>query len=143
MSFGVLMMSHGYFAQEALRSAEMIAGVQDNIEVVSVTIDKSIASIELEIDLAIHRLNTDHGLLILTDILGGTPSNLAAKVLLQKENTVVISGFNLPVLLDLFINRDVLLKDAKNMIEETYKVGYTCLNDKLMAGGDEDEYSID
>lgn len=142
MKFGVILISHGYFAQEALRSAEMIVGVQENVATIALTIDKNIEMLSNELEEVIKDLDTKDGLLILSDILGGSPSNLVAKKILENNKILGICGFNLAMLLDLFIDPAISITQVKDKLSKSYKLGFTCLNDKLSEGGDDDEYTI-
>ena len=103
----VILASHGYLAKEALRSAEMIVGKQDNCAYLAVTED----------------LNLEQAI-ILCDILGGTPSNVSGTFCLEKDNILVLSGLNLPMLLDLFTNRDRSLNELADSLKKSYDMGF-------------------
>ncbi len=128
----IILSSHGFFAKEALASVEMIMGSKiENIGVLSVTEGKDYETVLQEAKDLVHELNTENGLLILTDIFGGTPSNVATYLAIEDENIIVYSGFNLPVLLELMYAREMEKSQLQLKIEETYKIGLTCISDKI------------
>ncbi|WP_240025251.1 PTS sugar transporter subunit IIA [Mannheimia haemolytica] len=77
----LLLMSHGSFARAALASAELIVGQQENVAAIGVVAVDNVADIKRQMEQTIAELNTDKGLIILTDIVGGTPMNLASSQL--------------------------------------------------------------
>lgn len=120
-SYSIILASHGYFAQEALKSIEMIIGYpQDACYVVSVSADKDYDTCLNELRNIYNNLNHDHGVLILTDIYGGTPSKIATHLALEHENILVYSGFNLPILLELMFQRELNLDELSQLIESVY-----------------------
>lgn len=120
----VILASHGYFAKEALRSAEMIVGKQDNCAYLAVTEDLNLQQAKEQMEEMYAELDTSNGTVILCDILGGTPSNVSGTFCLEKENTLVLSGLNLPMLLDLFTNRQHSLDELAESLEKSYEMGF-------------------
>jgi|YelNatPaOPRAMG01_1025707.scaffolds.fasta_scaffold193206_1 mannose/fructose/sorbose-specific phosphotransferase system IIA component len=105
---GIIIVSHGYAAKELLHSAEMIIGRQDKVRVVSLTEGMSPeALIELTVD-AIKELSDNNGILILTDLYGGSTTNFIASALLKRGNVEIVSGVNLPMLLSVLSERSEL-----------------------------------
>ena len=109
----VILISHGHYAKYALESAEMIIGKQENCEVISVTEDKDLDSVTKELEKVYKKLKNEKGAVILTDIRGGTPSNAAANLLVREDDILALSGYNMPLLLELFTNRDLEMEDLK------------------------------
>lgn len=120
----ILLMSHGDFAKEAMKSAEMVFGKQDNYETMSVFLVDQVDALRQEMLEKVEKLDTSKGLLVFTDIVGGTPMNLAGS-LLGKENTIVCSGLNLPVLIEALMNRNKTVQELKTVIEAAYQMGMT------------------
>lgn len=120
----VILASHGYFAKEALHSAEMIVGKQDNCAYLAVTEDLNLQQAKAQMEKMFAELDTSNGTVILCDILGGTPSNVSGTFCLEKENTLVLSGLNLPLLLDLFTNRQRSLDELAESLEKSYEMGF-------------------
>jgi len=95
---GVLITTHGNLGSELIRVAELIKGSLKGIGFVSVSQTKGVEEIKKEISAAIKKLDQGQGVLIITDLFGGTPSNISLSFL--KEGKVeVVTGVNLPMLL--------------------------------------------
>jgi len=95
---GYLLIAHGAMAHEMLNALEFIAGSQDNFKAVAIDhaleVDKARQIIMSHID----ELMTGGGVIVLTDLFGGAPSNLAMSILDEKEIEIV-AGMNLPMLI--------------------------------------------
>ena len=116
----VILISHGHYAKYALESAEMIIGKQENCEVISVTEDKDLDSVTKELEEVYKKLKNEKGAVILTDIRGGTPSNAAANLLVREDDILALSGYNMPLLLELFTNRDLGMEELKASLYEAF-----------------------
>lgn len=138
----VLLMSHGHYAKEALHSAEMIIGQQENVATISVIPEKTLDSVMMETSQAFTKLDTSSGILLLADILGGTPSNVAGNLVLTKENVLAVTGFNLPMLLELFVDRSRNLAELEQLLVDAHGKSCHVLNVILSKEEDENEHSI-
>jgi mannose PTS system EIIA component len=99
---GVVVVTHGQLATELLNAAETIVGDLPRFTAVSIGWHEDTQDAREEIAQAVARVQQGNGVLILTDMFGGTPSNLAMTFLSQEANTVeVITGVNLPMLIKL------------------------------------------
>ena len=99
-------MTHGHLAGELLAAAEMIVGPIPHITAVSIGWHDDVDSARQEIERAMGRVSQKRGVLILTDMFGGTPTNIASMFL--KENEVeVASGVNLPMVIKLATQPDL------------------------------------
>ncbi|MDQ5988057.1 MAG: PTS sugar transporter subunit IIA [Syntrophus sp. SKADARSKE-3] len=95
---GVLITTHGELGTELIRAAELIKGEMKGILHISVDQTKGLEDIKKEISAAIKKLDQGKGVLILTDLFGGTPSNVSLSFM--KEGKVeVVTGVNLPMIL--------------------------------------------
>lgn len=128
---GIILISHGYYAQYAMQSAEMIVGDQENYEIVSVTDDKDLEIVTDELRKAYEKLNDNREIIVLADIFGGTPCNACSTLLLQGANIEVYTGFNLPVLLELLLNRDLPIKEIIENLTNVYNETFISLKKKL------------
>ena len=117
----VILISHGHYAKYALESTEMIIGRQENCEVISVTEDKDLDSVTKELEEVYKKFKNEKGVVILTDIRGGTPSNAAANLLVREDDILALSGYNMPLLLELFTNRDLEMEDLKEGLYEAFR----------------------
>ena len=97
---GVVVVTHGQLARELLHAAETIVGDLPRFTAVSIGWHDDTQDARDEIAQAIERVRQDNGVLIVTDMFGGTPSNLAMSFL-APEAVEVITGVNLPMLIKL------------------------------------------
>jgi PTS system mannose-specific IIA component len=115
---GVVVVTHGQLATELVNAAEMIVGDLPRFMAVSIGWHEDTQEARTEIEQAIARVRQDDGVLILTDMFGGTPSNLAMSFLTEGA-VEVITGVNLPMLIKLanLSERPDLLAVARDMRE--------------------------
>lgn len=139
---GIILISHGQFAKYAMDSAQMIVGKQENYEVVSVTDDKNLEDVIEEVKLAYGKVKNEREVLILADIFGGTPSNSSLRILLEGADVVIYTGFNLPILLELLLSRDLPIKVINEKLEEISKESFINLNEKIKKQDSQEEFSL-
>ena len=97
---GVVVVTHGQLANELVNAAEMIVGDLPQFTAVSIGWHDDVNDAREDIAQAIDRVRAEEGVLLLTDMFGGTPSNLGM-TFLQKDKVEVITGVNLPMLIKL------------------------------------------
>ncbi|HXF55446.1 MAG TPA: PTS sugar transporter subunit IIA [Hyphomicrobiaceae bacterium] len=97
---GLVIVTHGGLAQEFRAALEHVVGPQTQLESVSIGPEDDMELRRNEILAAIHRVDTGSGVVVLTDMFGGTPSNLAISVM-DEARVEVIAGINLPMLVKL------------------------------------------
>ena len=115
---GVVVVTHGQLATELLNAAETIVGELPRFAAVSIGWHEDTEDARHEIAEALGRVQQGQGVLILTDMFGGTPSNLAMTFLGQ-DNVEVITGVNLPMLIKLAgLNEQSSLLDAAREMRE-------------------------
>jgi len=102
---GVVVVTHGQLATELLNAAETIVGGVPRFAAVSIGWHEDTGDAREEIAQAITRVKQDGGVLILTDMFGGTPSNLSISVM-SRPMVEVLAGINLPMLVKLAKVRD-------------------------------------
>lgn len=98
-----IIITHGSLALELLKTCEMIIGKQDRVYIITVQTGASLQNIADELDKIIEN-NKDNGVIIFTDMFGGSPSNIAMSYL-KNEDVEVITGVNLPMLIKAFALR--------------------------------------
>lgn len=137
---GLIIASHGYFANEALNSVKMISGDIDEeiIRTYSMTLGKDLDTVVEEINDEILNLSRSvENVYLFTDLMSGTPSNASITNSLNHSelNINVVNGFNLPLLLSfvLNINNDI---DIDFLLEEA-KLAIIKVNNKLNEEGGE------
>ena len=122
---GIVLVTHGQLAKEFRHAVEHVVGPQDGFETVSIGADDDMEQRRRDILAAIKRAGTGNGVIILTDMFGGTPSNLAISVMRPGE-VEVIAGVNLPMLIKLTsVRRN---DDLAVAIEEAQTAGRKYIN---------------
>ncbi len=97
---GLVLVTHGRLASEFVRAMEHVVGPQERIEAICIGPDDDMEARRNDIAEAIVAVDEGAGVIILTDLFGGTPSNLAIS-LMKSEKIEVIAGVNLPMLIRL------------------------------------------
>jgi len=97
---GLVLVTHGRLANEFIHAMEHVVGKQTQIEAVCIGPDDKMDMRRNDIAAAIARANSGEGVIILTDMFGGTPSNLSIS-LLEEGRVEVVAGLNLPMLVKL------------------------------------------
>jgi len=97
---GLVLVTHGRLAAELIGALEHVVGPQENVNAVCIGPDDDMERRRTDILDSIERADSGDGVILLTDMFGGTPSNLAISVM-EKANVEVIAGVNLPMLIKL------------------------------------------
>jgi len=104
---GLVLVTHGRLAAEFITAMEHVVGPQDAIEGICIDADDDMEARRSDIAAAIAKVDRGDGVIILTDLFGGTPSNLAIS-LMKNDQIEVIAGVNLPMLIRLEGARKVM-----------------------------------
>ena len=102
---GILVITHQRLAEEFIATAGLIVGDIENCVGLSLDPDLPVEDLRQQIDEAMDRVNDGDGVIVLTDMFGGTPSNLSLSFL-NNEGIEVVTGVNLPMLLKLAQSRE-------------------------------------
>ncbi|MGB3503246.1 MAG: PTS sugar transporter subunit IIA [Mesorhizobium sp.] len=97
---GLVLVTHGRLAEEFRNAVEHVVGPQPKLETVCIGPDDDMEARRLDILAAVRNADSGNGVIILTDMFGGTPSNLAISIM-DPGQTEVIAGMNLPMLIKL------------------------------------------
>ncbi len=125
MSVALLLVTHKKIASSLIEVASSIVNnAPENFACVEVPMDTPTDAMETTISDELKQLERDEGMLILTDIYGGTPCNIANKFL-EQEDTHLISGLNLPMLVKIMNYRDLPLIELSEKILDGGKQGIT------------------
>ncbi len=108
---GIVLVAHNNFAEAIKQVAEHVVGSLPDVECVSVRPEDDIDLKRQEIQRAIQKVDNKKGVVLLTDMFGGTPSNLAIS-LLDEGKVEVVSGMNVPMLVKLLRLRKKTLSEA-------------------------------
>ncbi len=97
---GMVLVTHGRLAAEFIAALEHVVGTQSHIEAICIGPDDDMEQRRQDIREAIARVDSGGGVVVLTDMFGGTPSNLAISFM-ERAKIEVIAGINLPMLIKL------------------------------------------
>lgn len=122
---GMVLVTHGKLAAEFIAATEHVVGKQENIRGICIGPEDDMEARRAEIMEAVEAVNTGAGVVLLTDMFGGTPSNLAIS-LLKKGEVEVIAGINLPMLIKLATVRGTMPLD--NAVEAARDAGIKYIN---------------
>ena len=114
---GIVLVTHGNFGKALIEAGELIVGPQEGVLSLSVDVSQGIDGAVESLKKHISEVNNGNGVLILTDMFGGTPTNLSLS-LLQGDGIEVVTGVSLPMLLKAFQKRN---ESLQNMAEEVSK----------------------
>jgi len=102
----IIIATHGKFSEELLKSSEMICGKQENTEYVTFIPGEGADDLVKKYENAIEKLDVKEGLLFMVDLFGGSPFNAASRIAITNDNIDIVTGVNLPMLLEVFVSRD-------------------------------------
>lgn len=106
-TIGIILTAHGDFAPALLRAAELIVGSQPGVMPLCLSASDSPESHATQLQAVLAQVDSGSGVLVLTDLLGGSPANIASLSLGQGVSAV-LCGVNLPMLLEALTRRDEL-----------------------------------
>ncbi len=131
---GLVLVTHGALAVEFKSALEHVVGPQDMIETVAIGPEDDMEARRNDILGRVDAANQGDGVIILTDMFGGTPSNLAISTM-QNRDVEVIAGVNLPMLVKLArVRGDMSLRDAVRVAQEAGRKYINIASDMLDAG---------
>ncbi len=122
---GVVLVSHANIAKEMLKVIEHIVGPQEKILAISIFPNDDMKLKRTEIVESVKKVESGKGVIVLTDMFGGTPSNLAISVM-EDEKIEVVAGVNLPMLIKMMSVRDK--KSIKELIKISQESGRKYIN---------------
>ena len=118
---GLILVSHRHLAEEMKAVMEHVVGPQENVETVSIFPADDMEQRRTEIQEKIAKVDSGDGVIVLTDMFGVTPSNLAISMMTQ-DNVEVLAGMNLPMLIKLAqVRSNQKLKEAALSAQEAGK----------------------
>ena len=102
---GMVLVTHGRLAEEFVNALEHVVGPQENVSTVCIGPDDDMEARRADIIAATKKVDDGAGVILLTDMFGGTPSNLAISVL-ENGKVEVVAGINLPLLIKIASERE-------------------------------------
>lgn len=134
---GLLVISHGRLAEELVQAATTIVGPVEALEAVSIGWDDDVSRAQANVEAAVARVGGDEGVLILTDMFGGTPTNIALS-LLDEARVEVVTGVNLPMLIKFTNLREQIgLQEVSRRIAEQGRRAIHVASELLEGAGEE------
>lgn len=130
---GLVLVTHGRLAEEFKAALEHVVGPQEQVETISIGPDDDMEQRRQDILKAVESVNDGQGVVLLTDMFGGTPSNLAISVM-DGKSVEVVAGVNLPMLIKLAsVRTDRSLADA---VDEARQAGqkYISVASQVLSG---------
>jgi mannose PTS system EIIA component len=116
---GMVVVTHGRLAEEFISAMEHVVGPQTGLLAVSIGPDDDMEQRRQDIQDAVTQVDEGNGVILLTDMFGGTPSNLAISIM-DTMNVEVIAGINLPMLIKLASVRSTLsMEEAISAAQES------------------------
>lgn len=118
----ILLVTHGDFGKELLKSSEIIIGNIENAETISFNLGENYDQLSKEVDETIERLTNNDELIVFTDMYGGSPFNAVCKSM-KSRNFYHITGINFPLFIDIAVNRTSysMLEVAEKIIKNGKK----------------------
>lgn len=137
MKPGLILMSHGNMAYETLQSAKMIVGDSITAEVVSMNEKEGMEDTKQKLDSILEKMATKQ-VLVIADLKGGTPCNVATMKLNQFPNMRVITGLNLAMLIEVAITA---IEDVDELALFLQEIGRNAIETvRILEIDDEEEY---
>jgi len=130
---GLVLVTHGALASQFVAAMEHVVGPQAQVAAISIGPDDNMEQRRKDILNAVAAVDTGNGVILLTDMFGGTPSNLAISTM-DKAKVEVIAGVNLPMLIKLASVRDT--SDLRQAVDQAQESGrkYISIASRVLAG---------
>jgi len=124
---GIVVSGHINFASGIQSAVRAIAGEQAQMKFVDFVETMSTDDLEADLRAAAAEVNSGEGVLFLTDILGGSPSNRATAIMMDTPLVEVIGGANLPMIVNAAFERDSV--ELTELVEIVLEIGHSCIKD--------------
>lgn len=130
---GLVLVTHGHLATEFRAALEHVVGPQQQLATITIAPDDDMETRRRDIITAVESVNTGKGVIILTDMFGGTPSNMAIS-LLDPGSVEIVAGINLPMLIKLASIRDEKTLDDAVLAAQDAGRKYITIASRVLAG---------
>ena len=122
---GLVLVTHGHLAEEFVSAMQHVVGKQDNVATVCIGPEDDMEMRRSEILEKVESVDCGAGVVVLTDMFGGTPSNLAISIM-DRAKVEIIAGINLPMLIKIASLRKE--KSLKETVEGAQEAGKKYIN---------------
>jgi PTS system mannose-specific IIA component len=133
LMIGLVLVTHGHLATEFRAALEHVVGPQQQIATISIGPEDDMEQRRKDILAAVSHVDSGKGVLILTDMFGGTPSNLAISVM-NGAKVEVVAGINLPMLIKLASARDTATVEQAAVVAQDAGRKYITVASKVLSG---------
>lgn len=123
MTIAIILSTHGFASEQLLKTTEMIVGPQKNIAWSSLLPGENTETLIKKYSVHLSTLNTEKGVMFLVDTWGGSPFNAANHIISNKENYDIITGVNIPMLIELCMAREEKIHTFKKLVQIALKYG--------------------
>jgi PTS system mannose-specific IIB component len=106
VTIAIVIGTHGWAAEQLLKTAEMLLGEQENVGWIDFVPGENAETLIEKYNAQLAKLDTTKGVLFLVDTWGGSPFNAASRIVVDKEHYEVVAGVNIPMLVETFMARD-------------------------------------
>ncbi|AIR62692.1 PTS mannose transporter subunit IIAB [Cedecea neteri] len=106
MTIAIVIGTHGWAAEQLLKTAEMLLGEQENVGWIDFVPGENAETLIEKYNAQLEKLDTSKGVLFLVDTWGGSPFNAASRIVVDKEHYEVVAGINIPMLVETLMSRD-------------------------------------
>ncbi|ELY3758217.1 PTS mannose transporter subunit IIAB [Cronobacter universalis] len=106
MTIAIVIGTHGWAAEQLLKTAEMLLGEQENVGWIDFVPGENAETLIEKYNAQLEKLDTSKGVLFLVDTWGGSPFNAASRIVVDKPNYEVVAGVNIPMLVETLMARD-------------------------------------
>lgn len=129
MTIAIVIGTHGFAAEQLLKTAEMLLGEQENVGWIDFVPGENAETLIVKYNAQLEKLDTSEGVLFLVDTWGGSPFNAASRIVVDKDHYEVIAGVNIPMLVETLMGRDdnPSFDDLVALAVETGKEGVKAL----------------
>lgn len=111
----IIVGTHGHFAEELVKTSEMICGKAENLKTITLVPGEGAEDLDQKYLDAIAQMDSADGVIILNDLFGGSPYNAACRVAVHESNYGIVTGVNLPMLIEMI---SLQMADEKLSIQE-------------------------
>ena len=106
MTIAIVIGTHGWAAEQLIKTAEMLLGEQENVGWIDFVPGENAETLIEKYNAQLAKLDTAQGVLFLVDTWGGSPFNAASRIVVDKEHHEVVAGVNIPMLVETLMGRD-------------------------------------
>lgn len=121
MSSAIIICTHGHTSEEMIKTAEMIMGEQENISFVNFVPGENTDDLVRKFEGELTQLDCSKGVLVMVDLFGGSPFNAISQLALADENIEVITGVNIPMIIETLVLR--ASQDLKQLVQSAKDIG--------------------